>query len=97
MIEDRRNLINSKQLMVLIISSTAGVGIISLPYLLVQEVGHNGWIAILLSGISSMIMAVIVFKLLERYKNKSIRDKPYIVWQVYRYGSECILFIVFDT
>ena len=77
MIEDRRNLINSKQLMVLIISSTAGVGIISLPYLLVQEVGHNGWIAILLSGHN--------------------RDKPYIVWQVYRYGSECILFIVFDT
>lgn len=83
MTEDRRNLINSQQLMVLIISSTTGVGIISLPYLLVQAVGHNGWIAIVLSGIISIIMAVIVFKLLERYKNKSILEINPILYGKY--------------
>jgi spore germination protein (amino acid permease) len=97
MIEDRRNLINSKQLMVLIISSTAGVGIISLPYLLVQEVGHNGWIAILLSGISSMIMAVIVFKLLERYKNKSIIEINLILYGKYIGMAVNVFYLLYLT
>lgn len=77
---DRRQLISSRQLGTLIISAMTGVGIISLPNRLAKEVGHDGWIPIAASGIIAIIMALVIIKLLERYKDKSIFDINFILY-----------------
>lgn len=72
MINNKKHEISSKQLMIFIISSQTGLGIVSLPSTLAEEVGHDGWISILLSGILSIFAVYIILSLLKRYSDKSI-------------------------
>lgn len=72
MINNKKHEISSKQLMIFIISSQTGLGIVSLPSTLAGEVGHDGWISILLSGILSIFAVYIILSLLKRYSDKSI-------------------------
>ncbi len=69
---NKENLITSKQFMILIFSTMIGVGIISTPYLLVKEVGHNAWLSALMSGIISILLTIIISRLLNIHKDKSI-------------------------
>lgn len=72
MINDKKHNITSKQLMIFIISSEVGLGIVSLPSTLAEKVGHDGWISVLLAGILCIIVIYIIMLFLKRYSNRSI-------------------------
>jgi spore germination protein (amino acid permease) len=67
-----KNKITSKQLATLLISSQIGVGILTLPPVLAEKVGHDGWITVLLSGVATIPVVVIIMILVKRYKGKSL-------------------------
>jgi spore germination protein (amino acid permease) len=66
------NRITSKQLALFILAAQIGAGMIILPYHLVYETGHDGWLSLLLTGILSTIAIVPIMLLLRRYHDKSI-------------------------
>lgn len=72
MINNKNQNITSKQLMIFIISSEIGLGIVSLPAALAEKVGHDGWISVLLTGILCIIAVYFIMLFLRRYSNKSI-------------------------
>lgn len=77
------HIITSKQLMVLIISTQIGVGILFLPAILAKNTGHDGWISILLGGILSILALIIILILLKRYSDKSILDINQLLYGKY--------------
>ncbi|WML35236.1 GerAB/ArcD/ProY family transporter [Clostridium sp. OS1-26] len=72
MINSKKHNITSKQLMIFIISSEIGFGIVSLPSTLAEKVGHDGWISVLLTGILCTVAVYFIMILLRRYSDKSI-------------------------
>ena len=51
-----------------------GIGIIMLPALLAKEVGHDGWISVLATGIVAIFIGSLIVVLLRRYSDKCIYD-----------------------
>jgi len=51
-----------------------GIGVISLPTLLAKEVGRDGWISILMTGIAAIFLSSLFVVLLRRYSDKCIYD-----------------------
>lgn len=94
---DRRNLITSAQLMVFIISAKTGTGIISLPYLLAKKAGHDGWISEVIAGITIIIMAAFIIKLLEMHGNKSIFEINNLLYGKYAGGALNIFYLIYIT
>lgn len=69
-----------------------GVGIIMLPTLLSKEVGHDGWISLLITGIIVIILSILVVLLLRRYKDKAIYDiNQFIFGKIIGYGFNILL------
>jgi spore germination protein (amino acid permease) len=69
-----KNSITSRQMALLTFVAQTGMGMISLPAMLAREVGHDGWISILLTGIISIILGALIVWLMKRYSDKSIYD-----------------------
>jgi spore germination protein (amino acid permease) len=69
---DTRHDITSVQLMAFIIASQIGIGILVLPSLLARQIGHDGWISTIITGVVCLIVVVIIMLLLRRYINKTI-------------------------
>lgn len=69
-----------------------GVGIIMLPSILAKDVGHDGWIPILITGIVVVILSVLVVSLLRRYKDKAIYDINKLIFgKITGYGFNILL------
>ncbi|AKN33717.1 spore gernimation protein [Clostridium carboxidivorans P7] len=69
---DTRHDITSMQLMAFLISAQIGIGILNLPAILAQKLGHDGWISTIATGIICLVLALIITYLLKRYLNKTI-------------------------
>lgn len=69
---DNKHKITSIQLFVFIIAVQIGIGIITLPSMLVEIAGRDAWISVVLAGIASSFVLVVIMLLLNRYKDKSI-------------------------
>lgn len=74
MMVERKHMITSKQLQAFITSAQIGIGILVLPAKLARDVGHDGWISFVLAGTISIMAAIIIVKLLQLYKDKSIYE-----------------------
>lgn len=68
------NSIKPIQLALVVFIAQTGIGIITLPSSLAKDAGHDGWISIIISGIAILIFSILIFLLLNRYKDKSIYD-----------------------
>ena len=77
---DARRDITSKQLAAFIISAQIGIGILSLPTIIVAEVGHDGWISVLFGGILCLILALLIISLLKKYKDKTVFEINILVY-----------------
>ncbi|MCH5138912.1 GerAB/ArcD/ProY family transporter [Clostridiaceae bacterium UIB06] len=77
---DTKNDITSFQLMAFTIAGSVGIGILSLPSILAKEIGHDGWIATLATGLVCLIVIVIIMLLLRKYANKSILQINFLVY-----------------
>lgn len=69
-----KNNITSKQMALLTFIGQTGMGMITLPTLMAKVVGHDGWISILITGISAVVLSSLIVLLLRRYSDKSIYD-----------------------
>lgn len=81
--ENDRNIIYSKQLITFVITAQISVGILYLPSTLATEVGHDGWITILLSGILYGILISLIISFLKRFNGKSLIEINKIVYGKY--------------
>lgn len=68
------NRLSAKQMMRFTFVCQTGIGVIALPTLLAKEVGHDGWISVLATGIVAIFLSSLIVVLLRRYANKCIYD-----------------------
>ncbi len=68
------NSIKSSQLGLLLFITQTGAGIIMIPSVLSKEVGHDGWISVILTGFGVILFTILINCLLLRYKDKAIYD-----------------------
>lgn len=90
-----RDDITSKQLVTFVISSQIGIGILTMPAKLAKEVGHDGWISVILSGLICSLIILIMMLLLKRYKDKSIIKINKLLYGKYFGNALNILIIVY--
>jgi spore germination protein (amino acid permease) len=69
-----KNNITSKQMALLTFVGQTGMGMITLPTLLAREVGHDGWLSLILTGIISVALGASIALLLNRYLDKPIYE-----------------------
>lgn len=68
------NAINSRQMALYTFISQTGIGIIILPTALAKEVGHDGWISIIITGFLAIAVAALIVFLLNKSSDKGILD-----------------------
>ncbi|WP_176431598.1 GerAB/ArcD/ProY family transporter [Anaerovirgula multivorans] len=93
---DNKHKIKSSQLFVFIIAAQIGIGILTLPSIIVEIAGHDAWISVILAGIITSLALVIIMLLLNRYKDKSILEINKLLYGRYL-GSIINLFIITYT
>ncbi|AKL96477.1 spore germination protein [Clostridium aceticum] len=69
-----RNNITSRQMALFTFVTQTGLGFIGLPTVLAKEVGHDGWISVLITGVICIILSMLFLLLLKRYSDKGIFD-----------------------
>jgi spore germination protein (amino acid permease) len=72
--DSRQNQITPGQLMGFIVSIQIGAGVLTMPAELARACGHDGWISILIYGITISAVILLIVKLMNRYNNKSIYE-----------------------
>ncbi len=72
MTEKNRDRITAKQLMVFIMATQIGIGILLFPSQLAEQVGQDGWISISLAGMLFIFFTLGIIKLVSRYGRTSI-------------------------
>lgn len=77
---DLRHDITSGQLMAFVVSAQIGIGILTLPSALAQKAGHDGWIAVIISGFICLVEGITITYLLKRYRNSNIFQINYIIY-----------------
>ena len=68
---DKDPKISNFQLRALIITTIIGTGILSLPSSVARELNNDGWLAILISGLISILIVVLLNKLTRLYPRKT--------------------------
>ena len=68
------NSVTSRQMALFTFVTQTGLGVITLPTVMAKEVGHDGWISLLISGVIAVILSVLFAVLLKKYSNKGIYD-----------------------
>lgn len=68
------NAVTSKQMALFTFVCQTGIGIITLPTALANEVGHDGWISVIITGFLAIIVAALIALLLKNNSGKGILD-----------------------
>ncbi|MGE6630289.1 GerAB/ArcD/ProY family transporter [Bacillus sp. NPDC077027] len=69
-----KNKLSPLQAVFFIIQSQIGVGVLSLPHLLMKDMGHDGWVAIILGGFFIQIFNTIFLYIIYKYPDISFFD-----------------------
>ncbi|WP_027626109.1 GerAB/ArcD/ProY family transporter [Clostridium lundense] len=81
--DNKENAITLKQLTTFAISAQIGLGILTLPSTLAKKMGHDGWIAVALSGCIIVILITFIILLMNKYQNSSILDINILLYGKY--------------
>ncbi|MEG0472158.1 MAG: GerAB/ArcD/ProY family transporter [Solibacillus sp.] len=87
--------ISQKQLFFIILQSQIGIGLLSLPSTVFGHSKSDGWMSVLLAGISIQILILLLWTLLNGFKGKSIFEILVIVFGNYIGKSINILYTVY--
>lgn len=71
---EQKNQISAIHFGLFLLSGEIGLGIILLPGVLAEKVGHDGWIVILLTGLIAIGLTFLMMLLLQRYHDQSIYE-----------------------
>lgn len=66
--------ISQRELFFAVLQSMVGVGILALPYHANKAAGSDGWITVLLLGVSLQVFILVLWLLLRRFPNETIFD-----------------------
>lgn len=69
---NKANEISAGQVFIFVVSAQIGFGILSMASTLAEDVGHDGWIAILLAGMITALLICLIVATLKRFNNISI-------------------------
>lgn len=92
---DRRDSIASKQLLGFIVAGQIGFGILILPSSLAEKVGHDGWIAVAVSGVIFSLVTIVITALLRKHKDKSWVEINKTIYGKYIGGLFNILYVLY--
>lgn len=81
--DEKKDIITSKQLMIFLITGQVGTATVTLPGRLAENVGHDGWISVILGWLISNIVLLFILALMKRYSNKSIFEISTLVFGKY--------------
>ncbi len=88
------NSITSKQMAIFTFITQTGVGIITLPAVLVKDVGHDGWISVLMTGVVAVLVSTFIMILLRRYRDKNIYDiNQFLFGRLIGFVLNCLLIL----
>jgi spore germination protein (amino acid permease) len=79
----KANEISSNQVFIFVVSGQIGFGILSMASTLAEDVGHDGWIAIVLAGMITALLICLVVATLKRFNNVSIIEINNIIFGKY--------------
>lgn len=75
-----RNSIKSIEMAMLTFYAQTGIGMLVLPAAMAKEVGHDGWITVLIAGIFFAILGCFIIFLLRRYSNRNIYEISQLIF-----------------
>jgi len=88
------NAINAKQMALFTFVCQTGIGIIMLPTELANEVGHDGWISVVITGFLAIIVAALIAFLLKKNPGIGILDANKAVFgKIIGSGLNFLIFI----
>ncbi|MBD1370767.1 endospore germination permease [Hazenella sp. IB182357] len=68
------NQISLMQYIFLLYKTQLGIGVFTLPRIVAEDVGHDGWISILLGYMLSNIVSILVIKLMEKHPDQTLYE-----------------------
>ncbi|MCT8978437.1 spore germination protein [Clostridium sp. CX1] len=93
--ENDWNSITSKQLIAFIVSSQIGIGILTLPSTLAEDVGHDGWIVVLLAGMLFSTLTLLIMLFLRRFDGKSLIEINKVIYGKYFSLIVSLIYIIY--
>jgi spore germination protein (amino acid permease) len=81
--DNKANEISPGQVFIFVVSGQIGFGILSMASTLAEDVGHDGWIAIIIAGIITAILICMIVATLKRFNNISIIEINNIIFGKY--------------
>lgn len=73
-VEKNNDRITSFQLMMMLVGTIIGVGVLSLPRESAKAVGPDGWILAIIGGILTLILAVLMSQVVQRFPQKTFQE-----------------------
>jgi spore germination protein len=73
-VERNNDKITSFQLMVLLIATMIGVGILALPRDITEAVGPDGWVLVVLGTFITLILVILMTKVVEKFPQKTFKE-----------------------
>lgn len=88
------NAIKSRQMALYTFVCQTGIGVIILPTALTKEVGHDGWISVVITGFIAIAVAALIAFLLKKSSDKGILDiNKAIFGKVLGTGLNLLIFV----
>ena len=94
---NKSNEISTSQVFIFVVSGQIGFGILSMASILAEDVGHDGWIAIVLAGMITALSICLIVATLKRFNNLSIIEINNIIFGKYIGRFLSILTIAYLT
>lgn len=95
--DNKANEISSGQVFIFVVSGQIGFGILSMASTLAEDVGHDGWIAIILAGIITAVLICLIVATMKRFNNLSIIEINNVIFGKYIGKFFSILAITYLT
>lgn len=94
---NKANEISSGQVFIFVVSGQIGFGILSMASTLAEDVGHDGWIAIVIAGMITALLICLIVATLKRFNNISIIEINNIIFGKYIGRFLSVLIIAYLT
>ncbi|WP_353095550.1 endospore germination permease [Tissierella praeacuta] len=91
----RNNKISNKQIRALVVSTTVGTGILSLPNKISLVLGNDSWIGIIVAGLLVGIITIIINKIFHLYPDKDFFEIGKIVLGKWLFNVFLVCFLIY--
>lgn len=94
---NKANEISSAQVFIFVVSAQVGFGILSMASNLAEDIGHDGWIAVVFAGLVTAFLIFLIVAALKRFGNLTILEINNLIFGKYIGGFFSTLIISYLT